>query len=399
LSIHRITECKGGSWRPGDPVERWQPMAGRLRLKSVEACEREDWSLLSWPSDVSWDPKTGEISNPSGSEPVRRRFLCGSWRCRRCSRWRGAIDWARCAEAVASRTWWLYLVLTFDPAAYSGPWEAFQQAGQNWHHHLKPALQAKGGKLAYLQTWEQHQSGWPHANLILTGDRLQRFVEQLGIEDGSVTKHGKTRRTKFPRGFRDWLVSKATAAGFGSVLWVEVIDDEVPEALAGYLTKLARELTGAPGGAKGDQSPTMAPRHFRRIRASRGLLPKALATAGTGKGKYTGCLSRTRTGTDPTPRRATGQRRELVKAAWSEVVAAIEAEESRQRRTQDVRHEVQDGVQMDSTNGLQDAMKAILDYIDASQPTQTFPMPEVSQDVCEMRTEYAPTRVWRADEF
>ena len=41
----------------------------------------------------------------SGAEPVRRRFLCGSWRCRRCARWRGALDWARCAAAVSSRGW------------------------------------------------------------------------------------------------------------------------------------------------------------------------------------------------------------------------------------------------------------------------------------------------------
>ena len=40
--------------------------------------------------------------------------------------------------------------------------------------------------------------------------------------------------------------------------------------MAGYLTKLARELTGA--GVK-SQVPVNAPRHFRRIRASAKLLP------------------------------------------------------------------------------------------------------------------------------
>jgi hypothetical protein len=41
-------------------------------------------------------------------------------------------------------------------------------------------------------------------------------------------------------------------------------------AMAGYLVKLARELTGA---AVKDQVPVNAPSHFRRLRASQGLLP------------------------------------------------------------------------------------------------------------------------------
>jgi hypothetical protein len=40
--------------------------------------------------------------------------------------------------------------------------------------------------------------------------------------------------------------------------------------MAGYLVKLTRELTGA--GPK-NQIPVNAPRHFRRLRASKGLLP------------------------------------------------------------------------------------------------------------------------------
>lgn len=51
--------------------------------------------------------------------------------------------------------------------------------------------------------------------------------------------------------------------------------------MAGYLVKLARELTGS---ARKDQVPVDAPSHFRRLRASRGLLPAAF----TGSGEYTG---------------------------------------------------------------------------------------------------------------
>lgn len=361
------------------PVELWRPVKGRLRLKSVEACEREDWSLLSWPKDVSWDPKTGEILNPTGADPVRRRFLCGSWRCRRCVRWRGALDWARCAGAVRARRWWLYVVLTFDPKRYGGAWEAYTEAGKHWHHHLKPALQHKAGKLAYLQTWEAHKSGWPHANLLLSGDRLQAWVESMGVEAG-WTEGPKRRRTKFPRGFRDWLVSKATAAGFGSVLWVEVIDDEVPEALAGYLTKLARELTGSTAGGKADQSPLAAPRHFRRIRTSRGLLPKQLA--GTSTGKFTGCLTRYRTGDEPSPRRSTGQRREQVAARWSEVVAALEAAERRTQAVQGAADNTVGNTDNTEQGDIDYVLTALSEYLDnGKRMGQDCSMPEVPQNV------------------
>jgi len=47
--------------------------------------------------------------------------------------------------------------------------------------------------------------------------------------------------------------------------------DNTSSGMAGYLTKLSRELVDANG--KG-QIPYDAPPHFRRLRASRGVLPK-----------------------------------------------------------------------------------------------------------------------------
>jgi hypothetical protein len=55
---------------------------------------------------------------------------------------------------------------------------------------------------------------------------------------------------------------------FGKISYCEAMKDGT--RMAGYLTKLAKELTGA--GVK-HQVPVNAPRHFRRIRASIGLLP------------------------------------------------------------------------------------------------------------------------------
>jgi hypothetical protein len=367
-------------------------MKGRLRLKSIEACEREDWSLLSWPADVTFDPATGEIHNPTGAEPVRRRFLCGSWRCRRCARWRGALDWARCASAVRTRGWWLYIVLTFDPKAYWSVWEAYREAGSNWNNHLREAIRHRAGKFQYLQTWEQHRSGWPHANVILSGEQLRDWVESLGVVDGETeAAGGRARRTRFPVGFRDWLVEAAKRAGFGGVVWAEIIETANPDSVAGYLTKLARELTGAPGGAKGEQSPTMAPRKFRRIRASRGLLPKPLATSASSR-KFTGTLSQTRTGDAPAARRTTRQRRELVRANWSEVVAALEALNKPEPRTSNVQGE--------ASASLDEAFRALADFIENDeQLRQDETMPEVPSDVLSSGDRSAPPRLWRADEF
>ena len=84
-------------------------------------------------------------------------------------------------------------------------------------------------------------------------------------------------------GWRKWrqdLKKLAVKAGFGEVLWVEPVRDS--EAMAGYMTKLSRELTGA---SRKDQVPVNAPRHFRRLRASRGLLPSAYSHAGVWTGR------------------------------------------------------------------------------------------------------------------
>ena len=295
-------------------------MPGRLELKSVGACEREDWSLLTWPKALEFNPQTGELRGDG--KALRRPFYCGSWRCRRCARWRGAVDWARCTEAVKSRRWWLYVVLTFDPGEYGSRWEAFREAGANWNDHLRTALRTfAGGKFEYLQTWESHKSRWPHANLMLTGSSLEAAVHELGVEPRRIVKNGRERETRFPKGFRRWLVPKLPGCGFGEVAWAEVITPENPERMAGYLIKLARELTGAVGGAKSDQAPVDAPRHFRRIRASRGLLPPQ--KAGKGSGAFTGTLAQTALRQGPSGARRTGERRPSEEAELFDVAREL----------------------------------------------------------------------------
>lgn len=309
------------TWCPGDPCEYWEPLKGRPELRSVDACEREAWTLLSWPAGASLDRATGELV--AEGEPVRRPFLCGSWRCRRCALWRGAVDWTRCRDAVCARPWWLYIVLTFDPSAWASPWDAYREAGRCWNDHLRESLRSRVGRFGYLQTWEAHVNRWPHVNMLLCGDSLREWVEGSGVveKDHLSPYSGRSRRCQFPRAWRRWLRDAAQRAGFGPVAWVEVIAPENPDALAGYLCKLARELTGAPGGAKGEQSPVDAPKGFRRIRASRGILPPTHKPTGN----YTGALLPIRTATEPHPARRTGERPEFQPATWASVLDAMDA--------------------------------------------------------------------------
>lgn len=268
----------------------------------MTACERESWSLAWWPRIIGSKPGTEAFCAP---------LLCGSWRCRRCARWRGAVDWTRCAKAVQSRSWWLYVVLTFDPAIYRNRWEAYRDAGECWDHGLRRSIERAFGRVEYLQTWERHRSGWPHLNVILTGDGIRAAVERYGTTKRRARRSGRV--CLFSPGFRQWLLARAIRAGFGrGSLWTEVLDPEVcGDRMAAYLLKLAKELTGA-AEKKGDQSPIDAPRHFRRIRASRGLLPKSESSGEwTGKLIPTNFAARRRveaTGELSAPARAPGER-------------------------------------------------------------------------------------------
>jgi hypothetical protein len=67
---------------------------------------------------------------------------------------------------------------------------------------------------------------------------------------------------------REWLKPNLEEVGFGPIAWLEPMRDA--SKMAGYLTKLAQELTGS--NVK-NQTPVSAPPHFRRLRSSNGTLP------------------------------------------------------------------------------------------------------------------------------
>lgn len=262
------------TWR-GDPLAPYQ-------LPSVARCALGGATLVTWPK--------GHL----GDANVKFRLsccFCKSWRCPRCAYGVAMRDLRRLQAGVLTRPWWLYCVLTVDPAQWDNPWEVYRLAGHVWDKRLRKRLERRFGKLTYVQTWEAHRSGWPHLNLLLSGDALQRDVMQYAHGQRTAIKHGRPRTCHWTAwrsrrkgtsrrtlGKRDTWTDWIEQSGFGRMKWVEIVDS--PEGVACYLAKVAREIGATlwkQTGNGGDQRPLNAPPHFRRIRASRKLIPTAAA--------------------------------------------------------------------------------------------------------------------------
>jgi len=208
-------------------------------LTSMGACERGAWHLELWKRD--------------GSDPSRRQipFRCRSWRhAGECREWCGRCDYIRCHEALTTRPHWTCIVLTYPLREWPIARELFRFGVVSWSR-LRKRIVREFGKTEYIQTWEQHKSGYPHVNIALCNTEF--FL--LACKDRKAI-------------VRSWLLEAATECGFGKEMWVTPMYNA--DGFARYMTKLAKELTGA---AVKDQVPVNAPRHFRRLRASRGTLP------------------------------------------------------------------------------------------------------------------------------
>jgi hypothetical protein len=208
-------------------------------LKTVRACEEGAWHLLLCSKA---DPRRHQ----------RTEYRCRSWRhAGACRTWRGAQDFVRVRAATQCRRDWTYLVLTYAQKEWDSPGALYRAGVLHWAR-LRKRLSRRYGPVKYIQTWEQHKSGWPHVNVLIGNHSLY---------EASLKDWRAERRTT--------LIPMAVACGFGQRLWVEPMKDA--DSMAGYLTKLAEELTGS--GQK-SQVPIEAPYHFRRLRASQGVLPK-----------------------------------------------------------------------------------------------------------------------------
>lgn len=218
--------------------------------KSTSACEAGEWHLAIWHPE-----------NPRATFK-RIPFHCRSWRhAGPCREWKGAQDFVRVSEAMRTRKHWSYIVLTFAQRDWKSTWQQAKEGVYLWAKLRKRFVRAFG-KMAYIQTWERHQKKGMHVNVALSNVRIAEHVSGLSSPDR----------------FR-WLIVNGAEVGFGRICWAEPLRHD-DDTMAGYLTKLSRELTGA--GPK-NQIPVDAPSHFRRLRASRGLLPPPFKSEYTGR--------------------------------------------------------------------------------------------------------------------
>lgn len=222
----------------------------------ISACECQAWHLEVW-------------NKQSPEERKRIPFRCRSWRHEGdCRLWKGAQDFARISEAMLGRDHWLHITLTYDAKEYKDIKALFRLGLGQWAR-LRKRTQRLYGEYKYIQTWERHRSGYPHCHMAVSCERLYHLAVHRPVTN-----------------WRIFLRDHAVACGFGKVGWVERVHTHA--AMAGYLSKLSRELTGS---GKAYQVPTNAPRHFRRLRASVGLLPPPYSNH-----EITGILRKTQIG-------------------------------------------------------------------------------------------------------
>lgn len=219
----------------------------------IEACADQKWHLRLW--DVGAD---GELSPPRLVP-----FRCRSWRHEGdCRRWCAACDFARINDALEAGDHWSHLVLTYPGRDWSRvPVSKLFRFGVAHWKDMRRKLIREIGPMKYIQTWEVHKSGIPHVHVAISNQKLYRkacWCDEY--------------RRDMDVGNTPWLLSvlrpMCVSCRFGKIVWLGSMREA--DGFAGYLTKLAREMTG---GGKDYQIPLKAPRHWRRIRASRHTLP------------------------------------------------------------------------------------------------------------------------------
>lgn len=231
-------------------------------MRYVEACEFQKWHLM-----LSKVLEDGEILPEEAY-----RYKCRSWRhAGECCKWKGQQDYARIAAAVETRDDWVYVVLTFAQQEWPD-WKSQYVESYPYWSAMRLRLTRLIGKFPYIQTWERHRKDGIHVNILIGSAELRKGCY-----------YALKKPFKEWRWFHDDIERNAKAVGFGWVHWAQPMREGTHEGMAGYLTKLAKELTGA--SAKG-QIPWDAPRHFRRLRASRGLLPPITKTGMIGRMVY-----------------------------------------------------------------------------------------------------------------
>lgn len=248
--------------------------------RSVKACQEGSWTL------AMLNRSTGEIKV--------KPFRCKSWRCKRCAPLVNKLEHDRIEAGLsaAAQGSLAFLTLTFDRKRYATKEEAWRATGAAWkrlkdklcYHYGERGRGGRRARIRYVLTYEQHKTGWPHIHALVESQELMADMMQLGSYQ--ATQRG--REITIYRWTRKVLRPMLLSSGFGPIAHTE--PPENLGGMAGYLVKIAAELTGS--HAKQDQTPIRAPKGFRRLRATPGFLPSR-KTANDWTGKLEKCKTET----------------------------------------------------------------------------------------------------------
>ena len=124
----------------------------RVELASIRRCAEGSHVL------ILRNKKTGVVSFVP--------WTCGSWRCPRCCRKKGAQDFVRVRDAMLARgPHWVEIVLTLPHKNFANPFLAFV-ALYSMFQKVVQRLSYQYGRIEYFQTVEIHADGFPHLNEI-----------------------------------------------------------------------------------------------------------------------------------------------------------------------------------------------------------------------------------------
>lgn len=266
--------------------------------KWMKACAAKAWHL--------------HLKHKESGKEERVCWRCRSWRHQgECARHVARRDFARISEAFDRErpSSLVYLVLTLDQAKDQAhgmtPITAYRSLVRRWQS-LRQWLQRRFGRVGYVATVEQHRTGWPHLNVVVS---CESFAAAIRTED---------RKNGIAPG---WLKGAAVRAGFGYRAWAEAPRNA--EELAGYLVKLAHRESLMGEVAKLSQLPLASPPGTRRLRSSRAFLPPLTSSTG----EWTGELMKFSL---ELAQNLEAERARLVAEAWKEAEGWVRVEARRQ---------------------------------------------------------------------
>jgi len=299
-----LAQVPDGSRGEGDSRTLPLPLPGvgkQLELREpkwMKACASKSWHL--------------HLKHKTTGKEERICWKCRSWRHQGdCARHVARRDFARISEAFGRErpSSLVYLVLTLDQDKDEShgmtPISAYRSLVRRWQS-LRQWLQRQFGRVGYVATVEQHRTGWPHLNVVVSSEDFAAAIRQEDRKNGVAP---------------GWLKGAAVRAGFGYRAWAEAPRNT--EELAGYLVKLAHRESLMGEVAKLSQLPLASPPGTRRLRSSRAFLPPSTSSTG----EWTGELMKFSL---ELAQNLEVERARLAAEAWAEVEGWMKEEARRQ---------------------------------------------------------------------